>query len=84
MALTIYMDVYIPAAITDGPRRIGLDVLTSQKTKRARPTMTIFCSGRRRSDGCFSLTTRTFSPSRRLGKARPGTFLAFSSPPKRE
>ena len=30
MALTIYMDVHIPAAITDGLRRHGLDVLTSQ------------------------------------------------------
>ena len=31
MALTIYMDVHIPAAITDGLRRNGLDVLTSQE-----------------------------------------------------
>jgi hypothetical protein len=31
VALTIYMDVHIPAAITDGLRRNGLDVLTSQQ-----------------------------------------------------
>ena len=31
MALTIYMDVHIPAAITDGLRRNGLDVVTSQE-----------------------------------------------------
>ena len=31
MALTLYMDVHIPAAITDGLRRSGLDVLTSQE-----------------------------------------------------
>jgi hypothetical protein len=31
VALTIYMDVHIPAAITDGLRRNGLDVLTSQE-----------------------------------------------------
>lgn len=31
MALTIYMDVHIPAAITDGLRRNGLDVLISQE-----------------------------------------------------
>jgi hypothetical protein len=31
VALTIYMDVHIPAAITDGLRRIGLDVLTSHE-----------------------------------------------------
>jgi hypothetical protein len=31
VALTLYMDVHIPAAITDGLRRIGLNVLTSQE-----------------------------------------------------
>ena len=31
MALTLYMDVHVPAAITDGLRRHGLDVLTSQE-----------------------------------------------------
>lgn len=31
MALTLYMDVHIPAAITDGLRRNGLDVVTSQE-----------------------------------------------------
>ena len=31
MALTLYMDVHIPAAITDGLRRCALDVLTSQQ-----------------------------------------------------
>ena len=31
MALTIYMDVHIPAAISDGLRRNGLDVVTSQE-----------------------------------------------------
>lgn len=31
MALTIYMDVHVPAAITDGLRRNGLDVMTSQE-----------------------------------------------------
>ena len=31
MALALYMDVHIPAAITDGLRRVGLDVLTSQE-----------------------------------------------------
>lgn len=31
MALTLYMEVHIPAAITDGVRRCGLDVLTSQE-----------------------------------------------------
>jgi hypothetical protein len=30
VALTIYMDVHIPAAITDGLQRNGVDVLTSQ------------------------------------------------------
>jgi hypothetical protein len=30
VALTIYMDVHVPAAITDGLRRNGVDVLTSQ------------------------------------------------------
>ena len=33
MALTLYMDVHIPAAITDGLRRNGLDVLTSQEDR---------------------------------------------------
>jgi hypothetical protein len=31
VALTIYMDVHIPAAITDGLRRNHVDVLTSQE-----------------------------------------------------
>jgi Domain of unknown function (DUF5615) len=31
VALTLYMDVHIPAAITDGLRRNGLDVVTSQE-----------------------------------------------------
>jgi len=31
VALTLYMDVHVPAAITDGLRRHGLDVLTSQE-----------------------------------------------------
>src|SRR6202022_3324855 len=31
VALTIYMDVHIPAAISDGLRRNGLDVVTSQE-----------------------------------------------------
>jgi predicted nuclease of predicted toxin-antitoxin system len=31
VALTLYMDVHIPAAITDGLRRNGLDILTSQE-----------------------------------------------------
>ncbi len=31
MALPIYMDVHVPAAITDGLRRKGIDVLTSQE-----------------------------------------------------
>jgi hypothetical protein len=37
VALKIYMDVHIPAAITEGLRRRGIDVLTSQEdqTRRA-------------------------------------------------
>ncbi len=31
MALKIYMDVHVPAAITEGLRRRSLDVLTSQE-----------------------------------------------------
>jgi hypothetical protein len=31
VALTIYMDVHAPAAITDGLRRNGIDILTSQE-----------------------------------------------------
>lgn len=31
MAITYYMDVHIPAAITTGLRRRGVDVLTSQE-----------------------------------------------------
>jgi hypothetical protein len=31
MPLTIYMDVHVPAAITAGLRRRGVDVLTSQE-----------------------------------------------------
>jgi Domain of unknown function (DUF5615) len=31
MALALYMDVQIPAAITEGLRRRGIDVLTSQE-----------------------------------------------------
>ena len=30
MALKLYMDVHVPAAITEGLRRRGVDVLTSQ------------------------------------------------------
>lgn len=37
MALALYMDVHVPAAITSGLRQRGLDTLTSQKdvTRRA-------------------------------------------------
>ena len=37
MALPVYMDVHVPAAITWGLRRHGIDVLTSQEdgTRRA-------------------------------------------------
>jgi len=37
MPLTFYMDVHVPAAITTGIRRRGIDVLTSQEdgTRRA-------------------------------------------------
>lgn len=31
MPLTLYMDVHVPAAITSGLRRRGIDVLTSQE-----------------------------------------------------
>ena len=31
MSLSLYMDVHVPAAITDGLRRRGVDVLTSQE-----------------------------------------------------
>lgn len=31
MALRFYMDVHVPAAITEGLRRRGIDVLTSQQ-----------------------------------------------------
>jgi predicted nuclease of predicted toxin-antitoxin system len=31
MSLAVYMDVHIPLAITDGLRRRGIDVLTSQE-----------------------------------------------------
>src|SRR5262245_30545939 len=31
MSLRLYMDVHVPAAITDGLRRRGVDVLTSQE-----------------------------------------------------
>jgi hypothetical protein len=31
VALTIYMDVHIPAAVTEGLRANGIDVLTSQE-----------------------------------------------------
>jgi hypothetical protein len=31
MALRLYMDVHVPAAITDGLTRRGTDVLTSQE-----------------------------------------------------
>jgi hypothetical protein len=37
MAVPLYMDVHVPAAITEGLRRRGVDVLTSQAdgTRRA-------------------------------------------------
>jgi predicted nuclease of predicted toxin-antitoxin system len=31
MSLGLYMDVHVPAAVTDGLRRRGVDVLTSQE-----------------------------------------------------
>ena len=31
MALSYYMDVHVPIAITEGLRRRGIDVLTSQE-----------------------------------------------------
>lgn len=31
MALSLYMDVHIPSAVTEGLRRMGIDVLTSQE-----------------------------------------------------
>lgn len=36
MALTLYMDVHVPMAVTAGLRRRGLDVLTSQDDGTAR------------------------------------------------
>lgn len=36
MALTVYMDVHVPAAITSGLRRLGINVLTAQEDARDR------------------------------------------------
>lgn len=38
MALSVYMDVHVPAAITFGLRRRAIDVLTSQEVGTRRET----------------------------------------------
>jgi len=47
MALAVYVDVHVPAAITEGLRRRGIDVLTSQQ------------GGTRRADDAFLLRRAT-------------------------
>ncbi len=38
MAQALYMDVHVPSAVTEGLRRRGVDVLTSQETEHGKPT----------------------------------------------
>lgn len=38
MALAYYMDVHLPAAVTDALRRLGIDVITSQEDGTGRAT----------------------------------------------
>ena len=75
MALALYMDVHVPSAVTEGLRRRGVDVLTSQEdgTREAKDEALLLRATARLKTllitSPHSATPQTSSPT---DSARPG------------
>ena len=58
MSLSVYMDVHVPFAITEGLRRRKIDVLRSQDDETTEVDDESLLRGQRNSVHCFSHKTR--------------------------